>query len=259
VRAAAPEGVGVGETWLLLGASSGVARAFARRAAEGGARRLLLAGRDPEDLGRQAADLRVRRGVEAVPLRFDARDLASHAAFARACAERAADGILNVLLAFGTMPPQAEAERDPDVAAALVETNFTGAASVLAALAPALEAQGGGVVVALGSVAGDRGRPRNHLYGATKAALRTYLQGYAARLSRAGVRVLCLQAGPVDTGLTWGLPRLPFMISPEAFADAAWRLAGRGASGEAYVPRVWRPVMATIRRLPTRVFNRLDL
>ncbi len=111
----------------------------------------------------------------------------------------------------------------------------------------------------LGSVAGDRGRPRNHLYGATKAGLHAYLEGYAARLSRAGVRVLCLKAGPVDTALTWGLPRLPFIVTPEAFAESAWRLAARGASGAAYVPRIWQPVMAVIRALPTRIFNRLDL
>jgi NADP-dependent 3-hydroxy acid dehydrogenase YdfG len=245
--------------WLVLGASSGVARAFGRRAAAAGASPILLAGREQEDLESQAADLRIRHRADAMVLPFDARDLASHAGFVQEIASRTGDAALNVFLAFGVMPSQAQAERDPMQAAAMVETNFTGAASVLAALAPLLEARQGGTVLVLGSVAGDRGRPRNHLYGATKAALRTYLQGYAARLSRAGVRVLCLKAGPVDTGLTWGLPTLPFMISPDAFADAAWRLARRGASGEAYVPRVWRPVMAVIRMLPTRVFNRLDL
>jgi short-subunit dehydrogenase len=259
MTARAASDAGIAGTWLVLGASSAVARAFARRAAAEGAARLLLAGRDGEDLGRQAADLRIRHGVEAEVLEFDARDLAAHAAFAQQAASRATDGTLNVFLAFGVMPAQEEAERDPAAAAAMVETNFTGAASVLAALAPALRARGGGMVLVVGSVAGDRGRPRNHLYGATKAALRTWLQGYAARLSRDGVRVLCLQAGPVDTGLTWGLPRLPFMVAPEEFAKAAWRLARRGASGEAYVPGVWRPVMTAIRLLPTRLFNRLDL
>lgn len=243
-------------TWLMLGASSSVARAFAREAAAHGAD-LLLAGRDMEDLERQAADLRIRHGVQAVPLRFDARDFAAHAAFVQDCDARA-KGTLNVFLAFGTMPAQAEADRDPGVAAAMVEANFTGAASILAALAPVLEARRGGTVVALGSVAGDRGRPRNYLYGATKAALHTYLQGYAARLSRAGVRVLCLKAGVMDTAMTWPLPRLPFMVSPQEFAAAAWRLAERG-SGSAYLPRIWWPVMTVIRMLPARIFNRLDL
>jgi short-subunit dehydrogenase len=246
----------VQHTWLMLGASSAVARAFAREAAAHGAG-ILLAGRDMDDLQRQAADLAIRHGVPAAAVPFDARDIGAHAAFIADCAARAG-GPLNVFLAFGVMPDQSELDRDPSVAAAMVEANFTGAATVLAALAPVLEAQRQGVVVALGSVAGDRGRPRNYTYGATKAALLTYLQGYAARLSRSGVRVLCLKAGPVDTGMTWPLPKLPFMVSPRSFAAGAWRLA-QGGGGAAYLPRIWWPVMAIIRSLPTRTFNRLDL
>lgn len=243
-------------TWLMLGASSAVARAFAREAASHGAG-ILLAGRDMDDLERQAADLAIRHGVPVAPVPFDARDTASHAAFVEDCASRAA-GPLNVFLAFGVMPDQTEIDRDAAVAAGLVEANFTGATTVLAALAPVFETQKQGVVVALGSVAGDRGRPRNYAYGATKAALLTYLEGYAARLSRVGVRVLCVKAGPVDTGMTWPLPRLPFMTSPRAFATAAWRRAQRGG-GIAYIPGIWWPVMTIIRNLPTRLFNRLDL
>jgi len=112
--------------------------------------------------------------------------------------------------------------------------------------------------LALGSVAGDRGRPRNYLYGATKAALLTYLQGYAARMSRSGVRVLCLKAGPVDTAMTWPLPKLPFMTTPRGFAAGAWKLAQKGGGG-AYLPRIWWPVMTIIRTLPTRIFNKLDI
>lgn len=253
-----PAGAGDGATWLVLGASSAVARAFVRRAAQAGAPRFLLAGRDQEDLQRQATDLRIRNGCAAEVLDFDARDLASHAGFAREVERLAAGGTLDVFLAFGVMPSQAEAEQDPALLAAMVETNFTGAASILVAVAPLLEANRGGTVLVLGSVAGDRGRPRNNLYGATKAALGTFLQGYAARLSRAGVRVLCVKAGPMDTAMTWGGPRLPFMIPPESFADRAWTLVRRGAQGEAYVPRIWQPVMTVIRLLPRRIFNRLD-
>lgn len=247
-----------GGTWLILGASSALARAFARRAARGGAGLVLLAGRDAEDLGRTATDLTIRHGVEAEPVAFDARDPGSHAAFVRDCVERSGSSTLNLLLAFGIMLDQAEMDRDPHLASAMVETNFTGAASVLAAFAPVLAAQRGGAVVALGSVAGDRGRPRNHLYGATKAALHTYMQGYAARLSRAGVRVVCIKAGVFDTAMTWPLAKLPFMASPDAFAEAAWRLARRGPT-TAYVPLVWWPVMTAIRLLPTRIFNRMDI
>jgi NADP-dependent 3-hydroxy acid dehydrogenase YdfG len=247
----------VSDTWVILGASSAVARAFAREAASHGAA-LVLAGRDMEDLEHQAADLAIRYGVPAMPMRFEARDLATHAGFVAECRRRAGDGLLNVFLAFGVMPDQAAADADPEVAAGMVEANFTGAASVLGALAPVLEAQRGGTVIALGSVAGDRGRKRNFLYGATKAALLVYLQGYAARLSGAGVRVLCIKAGPVDTGMTWALPKLPFMASPRGFAAAAWQRAGKGG-GSAYLPGIWWPVMTIIRLLPTPIFNKLNI
>jgi NAD(P)-dependent dehydrogenase (short-subunit alcohol dehydrogenase family) len=172
--------------------------------------------------------------------------------------KRVSSGKLHVFLAFGVMPDQTEADADPMVCRRMIDANFTGAASVLAALAPALEAQAGGSVVVLGSVAGDRGRKRNFLYGATKAALLTYLQGYAARLAKAGVRVLCIKAGPIDTAMTWALPKLPFMVSPHDFAAKAWRRARTG-SGSAYLPGIWWPVMSIIRLLPTPIFNRLDI
>ncbi len=244
------------ETWLVLGGGSSIGRAFARQAAAAG-QGVLLAGREAAELERSAADLRLRHGVPASAMLFDALDLAGHAAFVRAAAALA-EGRLHVLLAFGTMPSQAACEARPELARAMVETNLTGAAAVLTALAPLLRGQGGGTVVALGSVAGERGRPRNHLYGATKAALHTFLQGYAARHARHRVRVLTLLAGPVDTALTWPLPRLPFMASPQGFAAAAWRRAQRG-SGQAHLPGIWAPVMAVIRALPNRIFNRLDL
>src|SRR3954452_9110639 len=98
-------------TWLMLGASSAVARAFAREAAAHGGG-ILLAGRDTDDLERQAADLAIRPGVPAAPVPLDARDTAPHAAFAQDCAARAS-GPLNVFLAFGVMPGQAETDRDP--------------------------------------------------------------------------------------------------------------------------------------------------
>ncbi|MDO9706962.1 SDR family NAD(P)-dependent oxidoreductase [Paracraurococcus lichenis] len=243
-------------TWLMLGASSAVARAFAREAAAHG-HGVLLAGRDMDDLERQAADLAIRYEVPAAPVSFDARDHAGHAAFARDCAARAG-GPLNLFLAFGSMPDQAELDADPAAAAAMVDANFTGAATLLAAFAPVLEAQRQGMVVALGSVAGDRGRPRNYTYGATKAALHTFLQGYAARLSRVGVGVLCIRPGPVDTAMTWALPKLPFMASPRAFAAAAWKRARKGG-GDAYLPGIWWPIMTIIRNIPTRIFNKLDL
>lgn len=243
------------QTWLILGASSAAARAFAHRAAAGGAR-ILLAGRDADDLEAQAADLALRHDVPVERHLLDVRDLDRHAAFAAACAERS-DGRLNIFAAIGAMPEQERMERDRQLLREMVETNFTGLVSVLAAFTSTLERQRGGTMMVMGSVAGDRGRKRNYLYGATKAALHAWLQGHAARLSASGVRVVCLKAGVIDTAMTWALPRLPFMASPDAFARAAWKLATKGPQS-AYVPRIWQPIMLVIRLLPTPVFNRMN-
>lgn len=244
-----------GRTWLVLGGSSAIARAFARAAAGRGAD-IVLAGRDLDDLERSAFDLRLRHRIGALVWRFDALDLASHAAFA-AQAE-AIDGELNVFLAFGLLHDQSDIERDPGLLRALVDANYTGAVSVLQHLAPLLERRGRGRIVALGSVAGDRGRPRNHVYGSAKAALHVYLDGLRARLFRHGVTVTTIKPGFVDTAMTFGRPGLVLVASPERVAEACLRhaLAGRSI---AYVPGFWRWIMLVVRALPGPIFNRLDL
>ena len=242
-------------TWLILGGSSSVARAFAFEVAQNGAA-VMLAGRDTEDLERTAADLKVRTGAEASALAFDATDYDTHGDFAESCSGKAEQ--LNVFLAFGTMPSQAETDGDFGLAKAMVETNYLGAVSILDRLAPVMEAQGQGHVVVLGSVAGDRGRLRNYLYGSTKAALHTYLEGLRARLFRSGVRVLTVKPGVLDTAMTWGLPRLPFPATPEAFARATLDHVKRGRE-IAYVPGIWRLIMLIIRHIPERLFKRTDI
>ena len=147
-------------TWLILGASSSIGRAFARLAAAEGAD-VLLAGRDIDDLELTAADVRVRTGRRVEVLRFDAEAIDDHAAFVAECAARATgDGELNVFLLFGAMPEQEDIDKDFALAQHTVQVNYLGAMSVLSRLAPHLEARGRGRVVVLSSVAGDRGRPK---------------------------------------------------------------------------------------------------
>jgi NADP-dependent 3-hydroxy acid dehydrogenase YdfG len=245
----------ISDTWLILGGSSSVARAFAFEVARLGAD-VLLAGRDMEDLARTAADLNIRTGRKATPVEFDASAADSHADFVETCRGKAER--LNVFLAFGIMPSQAQTDRDFDLARAMIETNYLGAVSVLDRLAPVMEAQGQGHVVVLGSVAGDRGRLRNYLYGSTKAALHTYLEGLRARLHRSGVQVLTIKPGVLDTAMTWGLPRLPFPATPEAFARATLAHVKRGRE-IAYVPGIWRLIMLVIRSIPERFFKKTDI
>lgn len=244
-----------GDTWLILGGSSSVARAFAFEVAQEGAD-VILAGRDIEDLERTAADLKVRTGREATALAFDATAYDTHADVVETCRGRAER--LNIFLAFGVMPSQEETDRDFGLAKAMIETNYLGAVSILDRFAPVMEAQGHGHVVVLGSVAGDRGRLRNYLYGSTKAALHTYLDGLRARLYRSGVHVLTVKPGVLDTAMTWGLPRLPFPATPEAFARATMAHVKRGRE-IAYVPGIWRLIMFVIRSIPERLFKRTDI
>jgi decaprenylphospho-beta-D-erythro-pentofuranosid-2-ulose 2-reductase len=240
--------------WLVLGGSSAIARAFARVAAEEGSD-VLLAGRDLEDLERTARDLRVRYGRAAEAIAFDATDVASHAAFVETVRSRA--DRLDVMLAFGLMPTQPSIDVDPRLGLEAIAATYTGAASVLLHLTPALERQGEGRVIVVGSVAGDRGRLKNYVYGSAKAGLHAFAQGLRARLFRAGVQVTTVKPGFIDTAMTFGMKTGPLMASPEACARACLRQARRGRE-VAYYPPVWRLIMLIIKHIPEPLMKRMS-
>ncbi|MCZ6463792.1 MAG: SDR family oxidoreductase [Proteobacteria bacterium] len=240
------------ETALVVGASSGIGRAIAAALAASGTD-LVLAGRNQEELARTAADLALRHGVKTSVRPFEALDFDSHPVLIGSC-ERL-DG---VMLCHGQQFEQEEAQADPQLARRMIDVNFTSAVSVLEAAARRLEAQGSGWISALSSVAGDRGRPSNYLYGASKGGLSTYLQGLDARLAGAGVRVLTVKPGFVDTGLTYGRPGLFLVASPEKVAADVVRALRRGRS-VVYSPWFWWGILAILRAIPTRIFRRLSL
>jgi short-subunit dehydrogenase len=245
------------ETWLVLGASSAIARAFARVAAADGAD-VILAGRDRDDLDKSAADIALRSGRRAIVLDFDALDYASHESVIARAREAAGTGTLNLFLAFGMMPAQAEIDVNAKLAFRTIESNYVGAVSILQAAAPVFEAQKRGAVVAISSVAGDRGRVKNYVYGSAKAGLTAYLQGLRARLFRSGVSVTTVKPGFVDTAMTWGLPGLFLVASPDAVARACLKAARRGKE-EIYFPFFWWGIMTIIRNIPERIFKRLSI
>jgi short-subunit dehydrogenase len=245
------------DTWLVLGASSAIARAFARVAASEGAD-VILAGRDRDDLDKSAADVALRSGRRATVLDFDALDYASHETVIARAREAAGAGTLNIFIAFGTMPAQVEIDRDVKLAFRTIESNYTGAVSILQAAAPVLEAQKRGAVVVLSSVAGDRGRIKNYVYGSAKAGLTAYLQGLRARLFRSGVGVTTVKPGFVDTAMTFGLPGMFLVASPAAVAHACLAAARRGKE-ELYFPFFWWGIMMIIRNIPERIFKRLSI
>lgn len=243
--------------WLILGATSPIAREFARVAAEGGAD-LVLAGRDLEDMERSAADIRIRTDRAVSVVAFDALDTGSHEAFVRRFEEEG-DGPFGVFVAFGYMPSQAEIDAAPVLGAEVIAANFTGAASILLWLKPVLERRKG-VVVVLGSVAGDRGRASNFTYGSAKAGLHTFLQGLRIVLDRAGVRVINIKPGFIDTGMSWGnVKDGPLMATPRALAERALRLADGKGEGESYFPWFWFIIMTIIKSVPYRIFRKLPI
>jgi short-subunit dehydrogenase len=243
------------ETWLILGASSAIGRAFAREAARRGAD-VVLAGRDAGDLTRSAADIGISSGRLVSVAAFDAVDTASHADLVARIA--ALPGMVNVALLFGIMPDQAAMDADVSQALCCIETGFVGAVSVLHRLAPELEKRRGGVVVGFGSVAGDRGRLKNYVYGAAKAGLHTYLAGLRNRLGRSGVHVMTVKPGFVDTAMTFGLPGMFLVAQPEAVARICLDAAAKRRD-VVYVPWFWWGIMSIIRAVPERIFKRLSI
>lgn len=242
-------------TWVVLGASSSVGRAFARQAAAEGSD-VILAGRDIDDLRRTAADVALRAGCGAEVMMFDAESPDGHDAFVEACVGRGRP--LDVFLLFGAMPEQAATDRDFALALQTINVNYVGAVSVLNRLAPHLERQGGGRVVVLSSVAGDRGRLKNYLYGSAKGALNLYLQGLRARLGRSNVSVTTIKAGFLDTDMSYGMPGLFLVASPEACAEACLRLSAKGRD-VVYFPFFWWLIMTIIKSIPERIFKKLNI
>ena len=243
------------KTVLILGAASAIARATAAAFAARGAA-LYLASRDMDELRRIAADLHLRHGVEVHYGWFDAEASETHAAFLQAVIKEM-HGLSGVVLAFGYLGDQ-QAARDFNVGARVIASNFTGAASILSHCANYFEPLKCGFIIGISSVSGDRGRQSNYVYGAAKGALSLYLQGLRNRLFASGVRVITVKPGFVDTAMTFGLPGLFLVASPQAIGE---RIAGAlGKSADVvYLPWFWRYIMLIIQHIPEPIFKRLKL
>ncbi|HEY8122974.1 MAG TPA: SDR family oxidoreductase [Myxococcota bacterium] len=237
---------------LIVGASAGIGRALASELARRGYA-LVLAARDHGELQRLASDLALRHGVSAEVVAFDVGDIAAHARWLEAC------GDLDVIaLCHGAMADQLAAQRDFSEVRRMIELNYAACVSLLELAAPRFVARGRGVLCAVSSVAGDRGRQSNYLYGSTKAALSAYLQGLRNRLAPSGVHVLTVKPGFVDTGMTWGLVNAgsPLVASPERVARDIARALERRVD-VLYTPFYWRFILLILRAIPERVFKRL--
>ncbi|MBF0475738.1 MAG: SDR family oxidoreductase [Deltaproteobacteria bacterium] len=240
---------------LILGANSDAAGAVAAKFAATEKAGLYLASRDLDRLRNRAQDLAIRHQVNAEAIFFDATDYTSHQAFYQSLNPKP-DG---VVLAFGYLGDQELAQRDFAEAERIVAANFLGALSVLEVIAADFERRGHGFIVAFSSVAGERGRQSNYIYGAAKGALTVYLSGLRNRLHRRDVRVITVLPGFIRTKMTEQL-NLParLMAEPSEVAEDVYR-AFRSGKDIVYTKWFWKWIMLVIKSIPEKVFKMLKL
>ena len=241
---------------LIVGATSGIAQALAGQLAQAGAS-LYLLGRSAPKLELVAAELKTRYDVRAHLATINFDDFTAH----QPAIERAAgqlEGLDTVIVCHGSLGDQKACEKDYRLAEAEFRTNCLSAISFLTHSANYFEPQGGGLIIAISSVAGDRGRQSNYVYGASKAAVSAFLQGLRNRLHSSNVRVLTVKPGFVDTPMTAHLKKGLLMVSPEKVAGDILR-AANGDTCVLYTPWFWRWIMLIIKLIPEKLFRRLKL
>lgn len=239
---------------VVLGGSSDIGVAIARRLAAPSTTSIVLACRRPQDA---PIDGLRRPGLTVDSVPFDAVRVDQHAAFVDSLATSLGD-IDVVVLAFGQLGEQSHFDDDPVAAADLVAVNFAGAVSVLLAVARVMRRQGHGRIVVLSSVAGERVRPANMVYGSTKAGLDGFAQALGDSLVSSGVSVLVVRPGFVHSAMTQGMEAAPFATTPDAVADATAK-ALRAGRRIVWVPGVLRYVFMVLRHLPAPLWRRLPL
>ncbi|MFI0998861.1 decaprenylphospho-beta-D-erythro-pentofuranosid-2-ulose 2-reductase [Streptomyces galbus] len=246
---------GLPQSLLVLGGTSEIALATARRLVARRTRTVWLAGRPSPALEEAARELRAH-GADVRTVAFDALDPDTHE---EVLGKVFAEGDIDlVLLAFGVLGDQAHDEREPSAAVRVARTNYIGAVSAGLVAARALQTQGHGSLVVLSSVAGERARRANFIYGSSKAGLDAFAQGLGDALQGTGVHVMVVRPGFVRTRMTAGLPEAPLATTPEAVATAI-ELGLRRRSETVWVPGVLRLVMSALRHVPRGVFRRLPV
>ena len=243
------------ENVLILGATSDMAVAIARQLALEGYS-ITLAARNTDRLSALEGDLRVRHKVMVSSARFDALDFPSHEAFYQSLPEKPDI----VICVFGFLGEQSEAQRNWGHCHEIIDSNYTGAVSILNIVANDFERRKKGVIVGISSVAGERGRQSNYIYGSAKAAFTAYLSGLRNRLFHHGVHVVTVKPGFVKTKMIENLPATPAMLtaSPAKVASSVSK-AIRRKKNTVFVLSAWALIMFVIRNIPEGVFKRLKM
>jgi len=239
---------------LILGAFSDIGRALARSYAAAG-RSLILAARYSDRLTRDAEDLRLRHGIRVDLVEFDMLETAGHSAFFDSLSALPS----TVISVVGLLGDQARAAGDAVLAEHVMRSNYLAPALVLGEAANRMALRGSGVIIGISSVAGERGRASNYLYGSAKAGFTQFLSGLRNRLAPIGVHVLTVKPGFVDTRMTQGMKLPPLLTAQPEEVSAAILAAEAKRRDTIYVRPVWWLIMALIRALPERIFKRLKL
>ncbi len=241
--------------WLLvLGATSDIARACAHRFAADGFN-LVLAARNPDALGGDTKDLKIRYGIEVKTVLFDALATEGHCSFFQSL-DPVPDG---VLCAIGTMEGNEDAMSDPEKLKAIMDTNLTGPAALLTLAGAAFRERSSGFIIGISSVAGNRGRGSNYPYGSAKAGFTAFLSGLRNSLNENGVQVITVLPGFVRTKMTENMD-LPASLTaePGRVAEDVFRAFEKKKS-IVYTPCVWRWIMLIIQHIPEFIFKRMKL
>jgi|SRR5208283_2956787 len=242
---------------IILGATSGIAgevqRQLAQRACE-----LLLVARSPQRLAVLKADLLVRGAPQVLTFSADLSVIAQHHGILEFACREFPD-FDTVLLAYGSMHNRKDSASSIEVLVAELQVDYVSAAAILTLFAAELERRHTGLIAAITSVAGDRGRRSNYVYGSAKGGLSLFLQGLRSRLYPAGVGVITVKPGPVQTPMTDGLQHAARFADPQQVARDIVRTLDRGSPDVLYTPRIWRYIMTAIKWVPEAIFKRLPL
>jgi decaprenylphospho-beta-D-erythro-pentofuranosid-2-ulose 2-reductase len=244
------DALGEVQSALVLGGTSDIGVATAKALVERRARTVVLAARDPDGCVPVVEQLHAAGATRVETVGFDALDTDSHASFVDGVFDRFGDFDL-ALVAFGVLGEE-------DDAVGVARVNYVGAASAMAELARRMSSQGHGTIVLLSSVAGERARKSNFMYGASKAGADAFAQGLGDSLAGSGVHVMVVRPGFVKTKMTADLDPVPFTTTPEVVAAAIVKGLARGAH-TVWVPPILRVVMSVLRHVPRGVFRRLPL
>ena len=252
------DALGTVQSVLILGGSSDIGVAIAKKLCGPRHATVILAGRDDTSLEKSAQEVRSSGAGSVEVTHFDANDTASHAGVLTKAAELVGGDLDVVVVAFGVLGDQEADEEGGDGAAALASTNYTGTVTAGLAAARLLRSQGHGTIVFLSSVAGERVRRANFIYGSSKAGADGFAQGLGDALAGSGVSVLIVRPGFVRTKMTEGRPDAPMSTTPDVVAEATARAIAAGKE-IIWVPGILRYVFMAFRHLPRGLWRRLPV